>query len=114
MPQSNRHTDIGGIVTDPNRDTFASTSAVAGEEGMPLTDVEAGCLATYLLAQHIADGEWLEWEDVPNLGEHAFKTLAEAADALAGVMFERSKLLDAQMGVDSPVLNARLSEWEAP
>jgi hypothetical protein len=74
------------------------------EAAMGLTDEEAGCLATLLLSRLISDGEWLEWENVPNLAEHAFERLCQAAEALAVVMFERSNMLDERMGIDSALL----------
>lgn len=46
-------------------------------EGMNLIDAEAEAFARRIIAEHV-DGEWLEWEDYPNLGEHAFERLSNA------------------------------------
>lgn len=76
-------------------------------EGMDLTDEEAGCLVTYLAASHLRYHEWLEWGNVPNLGEQAFERLTEAAAALAETLFTRSGFLDEQMDIDSRLLFER-------
>lgn len=82
------------------------------DDGMNLTDEEAGCLAMLLAVRHLADREWLEWENVPNLGEYAFDRLFEAAERVTDVLMERSMLLDARMDIDSRYLFEQATKYD--
>lgn len=76
-------------------------------EGMSLTDKEAKALARLLIADQVKHGEWLLWENVPELGEYAFERLQAAVEFEADKLYERVAALDDYHKVNSHELKAR-------
>lgn len=71
---------------------------------MDLTADEATALAKRVVADHLYDNQWLQWEDLPLLGEFAFDRLAEAVDAEVASIFQASLQWDRSMNIDSQQL----------
>lgn len=79
----------------------------ASEDGMDLTQQEAMALALRLAAWQIESGDWLEWGNVPNLGEYAFERLVRAANEVARQMSQRSSAFDRAQDIDSAWLQEK-------
>lgn len=72
------------------------------DEGMGLTETEARCLALRIAARQIRGFTlWLEWEDYPNLGEHAFERVIEAMHTVAKDLEKQTRQVDRIHDVDS-------------
>lgn len=74
------------------------------DEGMNLTDTEAMSLALRTVSDWLLHGDEPEWEDLPNLGEHAYGRLMDRLMVLGREMERRSAEYDATFGVDATAL----------
>jgi hypothetical protein len=74
------------------------------EDGMNLTNTEARHLARLLIARLAHDADWLLWENLPELGEHAFERLQAVVVMESIRMLEDSKLYDRLNNVDAMYL----------
>lgn len=81
------------------------------DEGLGLTDVETEALALRLVAGHVpylvAD-ECVGWDDLPELGEHAWGRVIDAIAEVARSIERRSRDFDHLHGVDSAEILRRL------
>ena len=82
----------------------ANLCRLDAEGGVVLTDPAVRALAERLVASHLAEGAWLEWEDIPELAERTFMALAEEVDRIAAQMWRTLKAHDQQSGIDSAYL----------
>ena len=82
----------------------------AADDGVNLSDDEARLFVTWLAARHLDGAEWLEWEDVPYLGEHAFERLVIAARALSYHLSKKAHLAAEHYGVDLVDLHRRVTD----
>jgi hypothetical protein len=85
----------------------AAPTAPSPDEGMNLSHTESRIFAMWLAARHLDAGDWLEWEDVPNLGEFAFFRLDEAAVSIADDLAEQAKKLAEYHDIDPAFLHER-------
>ena len=72
-------------------------------DSVNLTDQEAGCVALRLAARRLK-GEWLEWEDYPNLGGVAFARLQSAMDDVITDLVAVARLEEVAHKIDSAAL----------
>lgn len=99
-------------------DTPPATSGNTEPQGMNLTGGEAMALARRIIARQLFfmadDPTWLAWEDVPELGEHAFARLVLAADSLIRDAEGTADACDEHTGIDSRHLLARAEGCDHP
>lgn len=74
-------------------------------QGMDLSPIEARVFAVWLAARHLATTDWLEWEDVPNLGKFTFGRLEEAAALVAAEVAEKARRLAEHHDIDPAFLH---------
>lgn len=88
----------------PDHHSEAGPVTVNDEGDVVLSDPAVRALAERLVAAHLTEGGWLEWEDVPALAEGTFTALAEEADRIAADMWRVLKAHDQRSGIDSAYL----------
>lgn len=74
------------------------------EGGVVLTDAAVRALAERMVAWHLSEDGWLDWEDVPALAEGTFVALAEEVDRIAAQMWRQLKAHDQRSDIDSAYL----------
>ena len=68
-------------------------------EAMFLNEHEALALAYQLVATRVCE-QWLEWEDLPNLGEFAFRRLSEVVARIGQDLDGQSRNYASAAGID--------------
>lgn len=81
---------------------------LSADEGMNLTLAEAIALAKRVIIRHLRT-DWLEWEDLPNLGEFAFQRLADAVEAQVDALSRDAVWHERVTGIDAADLESRAS-----
>jgi hypothetical protein len=76
------------------------------EDSVTLTGEQAHNLACRLIALHLEDTDWLQWEELPNLTEGSFDLVVEAVAHMARGAADASVALDRVTGIDSQWLHA--------
>jgi hypothetical protein len=78
--------------------------------GFSLTAAEASHLATYLAARHLADLDWIEWEDVPELTEASWLLLLRHLRLVVDEVMREANDNDRCLRIDSRYLFERATE----
>jgi hypothetical protein len=78
-----------------------TTDQRAGEIDMDLTVAEARALARRIVARHLKYGDWVTWEDFPNLTELAIVHVIEEVEALGQKASAHADARDRAEDIDS-------------
>ena len=75
-----------------------------------MTNNELTCLA-YLLAERQIDTseDWLEWEDMPEMGQYDFEDLQGKMDVVVNYLRDARRLMEITWKIDSQLLLERVS-----
>lgn len=100
----------GFVGARDRRNATKGVRAVTQEtDALDLSGEEVDALSYRLIARRL-EGDWLMWEDVPNLSERSFMRLQDAVDDLARDAWSTSQNLDGLRNIDSAYLMEQATE----